>query len=512
MAGERAVAREFALVAVSALLALAATAGWRPLMLPDEGRYVGVAWEMLRSGDWLVPTLNGLPYFHKPPLFYWITAAAMALFGANEWAARAAPLLGGWLAALAVYAFVRRWAGVPVARLALLALLAQPLFYLGAQFANLDMLVAGCITATVLLLAHTVLSAQHGQHSRGALVAAYGLAALGVLAKGLIGFVLPGSIIALWLLLRGRAGDLRALLSWRGAALFVAIAAPWFMAMQHRFDGFFHYFFVVQHIKRFAAGGFNNPQPFWFYPALLALVTLPWWPWLWASSRRDRWRDPLPSLMLVWTAVVVAFFSWPQSKLVGYVLPAVPALAFLAADGFALRAASPRGRALWRAGLVLMGLASVGTAIGLAVRPSHSTRGLAVALRSERAAAQPVFMLGRYDFDLPFYARLAEPVRVVDDWTEADLNSRDNWHKELSDAARFDRAQGRAVLLAPSRFLPALCGAKVSWVIGAAASPAAYAVLRQARVVASSRGTTLWRVESTGLSCEGTPNGDSPDK
>ncbi|GAO22089.1 glycosyl transferase family 39 [Alicycliphilus sp. B1] len=67
---------------------LAAMAWFRPLAAPDEGRYVGVAWEMLRSGDWLVPRLNGLPFFHKPPLFYWISATAMSVFGVSEWPAR----------------------------------------------------------------------------------------------------------------------------------------------------------------------------------------------------------------------------------------------------------------------------------------------------------------------------------------------------------------------------------------------------------------------------------------
>ena len=74
---------------------LAATAWLRPLSLPDEGRYVGVAFEMLWSGNWLVPTLDTLPYFHKPPLFYWTTAASLAAFGSNEWAARLARRPGG---------------------------------------------------------------------------------------------------------------------------------------------------------------------------------------------------------------------------------------------------------------------------------------------------------------------------------------------------------------------------------------------------------------------------------
>ena len=94
MSHARAGWRRDAALAALLLCALAALAGLRPLMLPDEGRYAGVAWEMLRSGDWLTPRLDGLPYFHKPPLFYWIDAAAMAMVGANPWAARAAPLLG----------------------------------------------------------------------------------------------------------------------------------------------------------------------------------------------------------------------------------------------------------------------------------------------------------------------------------------------------------------------------------------------------------------------------------
>lgn len=81
---------------------LAAMAWFRPLAAPDEGRYAGVAWEMLRSGDWLVPRLNGLPFFHKPPLFYWISAAAMSVFGVSEWPARLPSLIGATFAAAGV--------------------------------------------------------------------------------------------------------------------------------------------------------------------------------------------------------------------------------------------------------------------------------------------------------------------------------------------------------------------------------------------------------------------------
>ena len=81
---------ELLLVALACVIWLGLTQGMRPLSVPDEGRYVGVAWEMLRSRIWSTPTLDGLPYFHKPPLFYWITALSMKLLGVNLWAARVA--------------------------------------------------------------------------------------------------------------------------------------------------------------------------------------------------------------------------------------------------------------------------------------------------------------------------------------------------------------------------------------------------------------------------------------
>src|ERR1035438_6688010 len=97
--------------ALAAFVWLACSIGLRPLTLPEEGRYVGVAWEMLRSGQWLVPTEDGLPFFHKPPLFYWLTAASMQVFGVNVAAARLAPLLGASIGAAGLYLVAKRWAG-----------------------------------------------------------------------------------------------------------------------------------------------------------------------------------------------------------------------------------------------------------------------------------------------------------------------------------------------------------------------------------------------------------------
>src|SRR5574337_1051275 len=375
---------------------LAATAWMRPLMLPDEGRYAEVAWEMLRSGDWLTPTLDGLPFFHKPPLFYWITAAALSVAGLTEIAARAASLLGATLGAFSLYLFTRRWCGVASARRALAVLLVQPLFFAGAQFANLDMLVAGCITATVLALAHAALCFEQGTAHRRVLWLAYGLAALGVLAKGLIGFVIPAMVVGLWLVLRRRWRTVVALLSLPGLALFLALAAPWFVAMQQRFGGFLHYFFVVQHFQRFAAGGFNNAQPFWFYPVAVALCSLPAILWARGVFARGYFaaggqRGTVRLLMALAVGCVLLFFSLPQSKLLGYILPAVPPLAWLIADVSARADESTARRRRWWATLACGALVGLALVIGLALDQRHSTRGLGLALRAQHQDGEPVY-------------------------------------------------------------------------------------------------------------------------
>ena len=506
-------------VATLTLLWLAASSWLRPLMLPDEGRYVGVAWEMMTSGQWLTPTLDGLPYFHKPPLFYWITAASMAVFGQHEMAARAAPLLGGTLGAVALFGFVRHWLGTREAQACLLVLLVNPLHLVGAQFSNLDMLVAGCISATIVLLAHAVLCAEQGLPYQRTLMVAYAMSALGVLAKGLIGFVLPALVVLAWLGWRRQWLGLWRLWSWAGAVLFLAITGPWFVAMQQRFPDFLDYFFIVQHFKRFAAGGFNNVQPFWFYPLLLLAFSLPWLPWAWWGSRRP---EPsataasasLRSLWWTWLAMITLFFSLPQSKLLGYILPALPPLAALLALG-CLRLDWGPVRALrpWWA-LAALPLLISALAVGwMTARPDKSARNLALSMSALRLPGQPVVALWSYPFDLPFYAALESPMWVVEDWADPDIQARDNWRKELMDAGQFapDQAAGR--LLSLAQLAPRLCAVPVAFVVASVDEPRLPDYLRTTAPLLRSRGKALWRLDMSqaallkALGCAETPSG-----
>ena len=506
-----------------AWLWLVLLSGARLLTLPDEGRYVGVAWEMLRSHSWLVPRLDGMPYFHKPPLFYWLTQGSLAMFGLHEWAARLPSLVSAWALSAGVYGFVHNYRGSRAAAMAVLVLVSLPLFYGGAQFANLDMLVASLIGLTVLAGAHAVLRAARGADARAAALAAAALAALAVLAKGLIGVVLPGAILAVWLLLRRDVRGLRALLWWPAVLGFAAVALPWFIAMQLRYPDFFHYFFIYQQFERFSAAGFNNVQPMWFYLPVLAGLALPWSLWAGGMLRRAFWCETdgarLRALYLVWMAVVLVFFSIPQSKLVGYVLPALAPLALLltdvieAAGGLAV----PRVRRLLLASA--LGAAAICViAVGVAAsNPRDSLADMARAVRAEFSPGDTHVVLHSFPFDLGFYTGAAQPPWVVEDWTNPDIVRRDNWRKELYDAARFEPEAGARTLIDAAELTRRLCAAPAGqrfWIWGRDTDQTAYAVLHGLSPTATQERRQVWRVETgpafRAAVCGQTPTDGSP--
>ena len=487
-------------IAFTAWLAFAI--GLHPLTLPEEGRYVGVAWEMLRSGDWIVPTQDGLPFFHKPPLFYWLTALSMQVFGANEAAARLAPLLGAGVAALGFHAVTRRRAGAPVADATVLVLATMPFFFAAAQFANLDMLVAAFIALAIVFAADAALDPRHGRPDRKAIVLAWACAALGVLAKGLIGLVLPGLVIVLWLVVTGQPRAILRLVSPPGIAAFLAIAAPWFVAVQQRYPGFARYFFIYQHFERFTASGFNNAQPWWFFLVAVPLLALPWSLWL----ARARWRARSADdgtcrrawrlLMWTWLLVVVAFFSLPESKPVGYAMPALFPLAFLVAEpALAAWQGGRRGlRRLVVTSLVVAVSICLGAVAWMATRYHRDNTALARTLLGLRAPGDPVVFVDEYFFDIPLHARLAAPVPVIADWSDPMIAARDNWRRELAEAAPFAPARGAAVLVDAARGYAQRCGKAPLWVVVKQKDEARVATQPESTRVLASNGAVLWRL------------------
>jgi 4-amino-4-deoxy-L-arabinose transferase-like glycosyltransferase len=315
----------------------------RALFSPDEGRYADIAREMLQSGDWVTPRLNGLKYFEKPPLQYWATAVAFAVFGADEWTARLWPAFTGFLGLLfAAFAGARLAPGAPPLRTA--AMFAGCwAYFLGAQFLTLDMGLTFFLTAAMLAF---LLSRRPGLPQgaeRGWMLVAWAAMALAVLSKGLVGVLLPALALLAYVVIE-RDWKLLGRLHWGpGLLLFAVLAAPWFVLVQQRNPEFFRFFFIREHFERFLLPNHHRPGPWWYFVPVLLVGLLPWTFGLPAALIRG-WRAGadgalrVDRFLVVWAAVITVFFSVSESKLPGYVLPAFPALLLLLA-----RNAPPEG-------------------------------------------------------------------------------------------------------------------------------------------------------------------------
>ena len=508
--------RSWLWVFVLSFIWLASTTWVYPLLLPDEGRYVGVAWHMLASGDYLTPRLDGMPFFHKPPLFYWLTAASLQVFGDDAWAGRLCSVLAATVLVTVFYVFLRRYARGRSAGLAVVILVVQPFLFGAAHYANLDMLVAMLMCLTIMAGADAVFRRDQILDDRLSLTGMYVAAAAGFLAKGLIGVVLPGGVLFFWLLARRRFDAILRLLWWPGIVLFLVLTLPWMVIMQVRHPDFFHYYIVVQHFQRFLEPGFNNPHPFWFYVPVVLVLTLPWSIQLW------RWCQPqgplnvafvppvhrmeqvdrgvLRGLMLAWLLVVLVFFSIPTSKLVGYVIAVLPPLAWFIQEAFEQRheqGAAGVGRSIARH-VAIAAVVCLLAVVALLVFPQRSTKPLAQVLAVQARPGDQVIMLDQYAYDLPMYANWRAPIAVVSDWDDPGLKQADDWRLELYDAAQFEPDLGRRLLWLPARLQSFLCAPDhpTTWLVGYLDEAHRFPVLAGLAPQVSARKMGLWRVSA----------------
>jgi 4-amino-4-deoxy-L-arabinose transferase-like glycosyltransferase len=314
---------------------------WPHLFDPDEGRYAEIPREMVASGDWVTPRLDGIKYFEKPALGYWATAAAFEVFGQHAWTVRLWPALSGMLGLLLTFALGLRLYDQRAALLAVLVQASALLYVAMARIATLDMgLTLGLqIAMTALALLVQRPPPPREQAWRLPLLLGVGVA-LAVLAKGLVGILIPGAVAVLFMLIhRDWRLALRAAPWWTLAALLL-LAAPWFVLVSARNPEFAHFFFIFEHFQRYlSSAGFERYQPAWFFLPVLALGFLPWITLL-PGALRFAWRaardgDRPTSLLLLWAAFVLLFFSLSQSKLTPYILPLFPALSLLTARAIA---------------------------------------------------------------------------------------------------------------------------------------------------------------------------------
>ncbi|MGH7787079.1 MAG: glycosyltransferase family 39 protein [Candidatus Binatia bacterium] len=300
---------------------------------PDEGRYAEIAREMVESGDWVTPRLNYVKYFEKPPLVYWTTGLAFLGFGQTELAARMPSLLAGLLAVALAVGLAARMYGAATALLALPIVAAAPLFGMLTQVLTLDMALTGWLT---LAMAAVWFGWAAPAHARGWYCLAYVATGLATLVKGPVAAVLIGGATLPFLVLHGGWRAVRPALEWRGLVLALLVVLPWFALVSWRNPEFLHFFVVDQHIARYLWTT-EHGQPLWFFLPVLPVALLPWalLPLLDPSMLRGgldpRTWSPATRFLALWAAAIVVFFSLSTSKLLTYVLPAMPPLAILLA-------------------------------------------------------------------------------------------------------------------------------------------------------------------------------------
>jgi 4-amino-4-deoxy-L-arabinose transferase-like glycosyltransferase len=326
------------LLAIAAIIWFAPL-GERRLFHPDEGRYAEIPREMVASGDWLTPRLNGIKYFEKPALQYWATAAAFEIFGVHEWSARLWTALTGFAGVVFAFFAGRRLFGGDAGLYAAIVLASGVYYFITAHFLSLDMAVTFFMSATVFAFLLAQRPAAAPREQRLWMWTAWASAALAVLTKGLIGAVLPGAALVVYSALQRDFSPWRRLYPVSGLAIFLLLAAPWFVAVTRANPEFFEFFFIHEHFTRFLTKVHGRAEPWWYFLPIILVAGMPWIAAV-VGSLRASWRVEGSSgeafrprrFLLIYAAFIVFFFSLSGSKLPSYVLPAMPALALLAGD------------------------------------------------------------------------------------------------------------------------------------------------------------------------------------
>ena len=339
---------------------------------PDEGRYAEIAREMVMSGDYVTPRDDFELYFEKPPLVYWADAAAIHVFGVNEFAVRLPAALFSVGQVVVAAALAEAMFGATPGFLAALALALMPLFYGFAKFATLDPALAIFLTAA---LAAFYMAARDGPFShpsaRNWMLLSAAMLALGTLAKGPIALLLGGAIALTWLAIERRLSEIAQMPLVSCFVVYAGIVLPWFVLMEARNPGFLTFFFVHEHFERYVSSTEHGWGPWFFIPIVIGGA----WPWIffiplgWSAMRANDGSPPArrsaASFLAIWFIVVFVFFSIPRSKLGSYILPALPPLAIIAGYGLvcvpALEATARRRL------FAVIAIGSVALAVGIIV-------------------------------------------------------------------------------------------------------------------------------------------------
>ncbi len=353
--------RYFFVLLVLLVLALIVPLPVRPLISPDETRYIEIAREMLQNNDWIVPRLNGVRYFEKPVMGYWAFAGSMKLFGENAFALRLVSALSMLICGFFLY-FLMRKAGCRK-REAILAFSISMTMPMVAALSSVGILDGLFTCFLTLSTGFFFLAYQYTEHKfrKGIGYFLCGIfMGCAVLTKGFLGFILPGITIAGYLAWNKKWKDIL-LLPWLPLFASLAVIAPWAILIHRAEPDYWHYFIVVEHWHRFSAGdAAQHSEPFFYFIPVLLGGIAPWLlllPCACAGLRKEILQTPLCRFALCWAALPFLLFSIASGKLASYILPCMFPLAVLIAHGLTRWTQAPKWNRLPEiAGYVLGGL------------------------------------------------------------------------------------------------------------------------------------------------------------
>ncbi|MFQ3581277.1 MAG: glycosyltransferase family 39 protein [Chloracidobacterium sp.] len=344
--------RQVAFLLVTCGVAFFWQLGGLGLLGPDEPRYAQVAREMWQRGDWITPTLGGTTWFEKPALLYWLIGLTCQVTGFNEWGARLPSAIAATLTVLALGCLRPIHLGWTAAVITA----TSPLLLAFARATTFEALLTFAITSSILMFYLSFRATSQGHLKTAAITRwlVYVALGVGVLAKGLVGLVLPLGSLALFMLLTPDLRQRPWQAFWRcrpvlGGLIFAGVAGLWYAPViaQHGW-AFIEEFFIAHHLQRFTSNRFRHPGPPYYYVPIVLAGIIPWTPfWLVGVYRAisDGLTKPNPekasmtdSQLLIRLALCaflfpLLFFSISGSKLPGYILPAIPFAGILAAHG-----------------------------------------------------------------------------------------------------------------------------------------------------------------------------------
>lgn len=323
--------KDFLLITLIIGTLFGAKLGNYPLHAPDGARYSEIPREMVVDGDYIIPHINGIKYFEKPPLFYWMQTISIKAFGANDLAVSIVNALMALGLSLLIYFIGRKLYGRLSGIIASFIFATSGLVFALTRVITLDMTFTFFLTASIcsfLLATQMSLGVKRNWY----FWMMYIFAALAVMTKGLVGIIFPGLIILIWVIVFKKWRDIKTYRIISGLFIFLLITAPWHILVQFKNPEFFHFYFTEQHFLRYLTDYASRSQRWWFLPAFLLGGLYPWTVFLPQTivyqSRSQNHEQPT-IFLLIWALVIYIFYTFSNSQLIHYLLPVFPPIAIL---------------------------------------------------------------------------------------------------------------------------------------------------------------------------------------